>query len=66
MHYLYIFWRFPEEESERKIIGSEFFLMYIGDIRTGNPREKEREREIERDFYFFESASGRFEPATPV
>ena len=26
----------------------------------------EREREIERDFYFFESASGRFEPTTPV
>ena len=28
-------------------------------------REREREREIERD-YFFESASGRFEPATPA
>ena len=26
----------------------------------------EREREIERDFLFFESASGRFEPTTPV
>ena len=25
-----------------------------------------QEREIERDFYFFESASGRFEPTTPV
>ena len=24
------------------------------------------EREIERDFLFFESASGRFEPATPA
>ena len=28
---------------------------------------REREREIERDFFlFFESASGRFEPATPA
>ena len=28
---------------------------------------RKREREIERDFYiFFESASGRFEPTTPV
>ena len=26
----------------------------------------EREREIERDFLFFKSASGRFEPTTPV
>ena len=37
---------------------------------TEAEREKESdrqgEREIERDFYFFESASGRFEPTTPV
>ena len=27
---------------------------------------RKREREIERDFLFFESASGRFGPTTPV
>ena len=29
-------------------------------------RQRDIEREIERDFVFFESASGRFEPTTPV
>ena len=44
----------------------------------GREKEREREglnvifyffesaREIERDFYFFDSASGRFEPTTPA
>ena len=35
-----------------------------GNIKRNRRVEREKEKEIERDF--FESASGRFEPTTPV
>ena len=41
------------------------FAFVLSPGETKSDKEREREREIERDF-FLKSASGRFEPTTPV
>ena len=72
-HPVYTAAQIPSTQQQSLIIlHKQWILTSQRERGRDREREKEREREreieieIERDFNFFESSSGRFEPTTPV
>ena len=58
--------RLAPADAGRFAAGGPGCLKQVPIFKTTIPEGREGRCEIERDFYFFESASGRFEPTTPV